>query len=285
MTWPARVWRRAWRAAGAALALAAAPALAGTPARVISLNMCTDQLLLDLAAPGQILGLSPYAHDRKRAWALDRARAYPALSGTAEEVLMMRPDLVVTASFSQRATREFIRDRGIPIAEFDDALTIAEAQRQITRMGALVGAEERARHRNREIDAALERLRAVARTTRLRVLPVSRRGWVSGEESLMSDLLNRAGLVNIAGELGFAQGGFASLEAIVRLKPDAILVSRDTVTAEDQGSAKLMHPALIGRFPPERRLVVPERLTVCGGPMIVEAIEHLARGIARLADR
>ena len=34
--------------------------------RIISINMCTDQLLLDLATPAQIAGLSPFARDAAR---------------------------------------------------------------------------------------------------------------------------------------------------------------------------------------------------------------------------
>jgi iron complex transport system substrate-binding protein len=47
----------------------------------------------------------------------------------------------------------------------------------------------------------------------------------------------------------------------------------------------LLHPALQAMFPPERRLVVPERLTVCGGPMLGEAMRSLARQVSRLKPR
>lgn len=254
-----------------------------SPKRIVSINMCTDQLLLDLAAPARILGLSPYARDKARAWAADKAAAHPTLSGTAEEILVLKPDLVLAGSFTKRATREFIRAQAIPVEEFDAALSIEETKRQITRMGKILGEEEKARARNEAIDAALGRLRAVASRSRLRILPVSRRGWVWGGASLTSDLLKAAGLANAADELGVGDGGFASLEAIVKLKPDALLLTRDDIATEDQGTAKLVHPALAGRFPPARRLVMPEKLTVCGGAMLAEAADHLAREVAKLA--
>ena len=77
----------------------------------------------------------------------------------------------------------------------------------------------------------------------------------------------------------------AQLFEIVRLRPDAILVSRDDGRAEDQGRAMLLHPAVQDLFPPERRIVIPERLSVCGGPMIAEAMNLLAAQIRRLAPR
>lgn len=273
-------------------AIAGSPAVTGSsaiareaPRRIISINMCMDQLLLDLAQPEQIVGLSPYARDRLRSWAAERASKYPALSGTAEEILILKPDLVVSGSFTKRATRELIELIGIPLVEFDAVRSLAETRAQILQFGTLVGAESRAVERVAALDAAIIRLRQAAAKQKLRVLPLARRGWVSGKDSLISDLLAQAGLTNAAGELGVAVGGFATLEAVVALRPDAILVTRDDFSPEDQGSAKLLHPGIVDLFPPERRIHMPERLTVCGGPMLVEAIDQLTRQIDMIKPR
>lgn len=269
-----------------AAAVGAGPAAAADrPARVVSLNMCTDQLLLDLAPPGQIVGLSPYARSLSMSWAASQSATLPVLSGTAEEVMLIRPDLVVAGRFTRRATREFIRERGIPVEEFDVADTLAATRAQIARFGEITGARDKALRRIAEIDAAEADLRAAALSTRLRVLPLSRRGWASGRETLMSDLLAMAGLDNAVAEIGLRAGGFVSLEQIVRLRPDAILISRDDDRAEDQGRAMLLHPAVQELFPPERRIVLPERLTVCGGPMVAEAMRLLAAQLRRLTPR
>ena len=53
------------RPAGTAASGAAAPAVAvgRPPARVVSINLCTDQLALLLAAPGQLLSVSWLSQD------------------------------------------------------------------------------------------------------------------------------------------------------------------------------------------------------------------------------
>jgi iron complex transport system substrate-binding protein len=247
--------------------------------------MCTDQLLLDLADPAQIIGLSPFAADAARSFLASRAQALPIMSGTAEEVMVLRPDLVVAGTFTKRATREFIRARGVNLEEFAPVRTLAETKRQITRFGEITGAQAKAAARNAELDEALVELRAAASRQKLRVLPLARRAWVSGSSSLMSELLTQAGLVNAAGELGIRTGGRTTLEAIIMLKPDAIVISRDDDAAEDQGRALLLHPAIQNLFPPERRIVIPERLTVCGGPMLVQAMRTFRQQISRLKPR
>ncbi|OYU47874.1 MAG: iron ABC transporter [Rhizobiales bacterium PAR1] len=247
--------------------------------------MCTDQLLLDMVPPARILGLSPYAGDAVRSWVADKAASLPKLSGTAEEVLILKPDLVLLSRYMKPETLDFIRRRGIPHAEFDDVRSLEEAKAQILVFGTRVGEAEAAEARVEAIETALQGLRATAAATGIRVLPLARRGWVAGKETLMSDLLAKAGLSNAAAELGIQDGGFVSLEAIVKLRPDAILVARDDLSSEDQGAAMMLHPAIQALFPPERRLYLSEKLTVCGGPMLAEAIRQLATQIGALKKR
>jgi iron complex transport system substrate-binding protein len=275
-----------WRtvaALGIAALLAGLPAAAAERPRIASINVCTDQLLLAVADPAQIVGLSPYSRDAVRSWAAPDARHYPRLSGEAEDVLILKPDFVVAGRFTRRATRELLKDKGLRVVEFDAARSLDDARTHMRRMGDLTGHPERATAQIARLDAAVERARAAASRTRYRVLPLARRGWVSGGESLMSSLLAVSGLANAAGEIGLKTGGFAKLETIVSTKPDFIVVADDSTFAEDQGQAFLLHPALEHLYPPHRRLVVPERLTVCGGPMLADALDRLTVEIERVS--
>ena len=148
---------------------------------------------------------------------------------------------------------------------------------------ALIGHPERAAAENARLDAAIARTGAVASRTRWRVLALSRRGWVSGGDSLTSSLLTAAGLFNAAGELGRRLSGFVTLEQIVASKPDLLLVSSDSDFAEDQGRAFLLHPAIEKLYPPGKRLVISEQLTVCGGPMLPDALDRLTAEIERVS--
>jgi len=269
--------------AGLALLACSLAAHAADQPRIASINVCTDQLLLKLADPEQIVGLSPYARDPARSWAATDAAKYPLLSGEAEDVLVLKPDVVVAGRFTKRATRELLKDKGLRVAEFDVADSLDDAKRQMLRMGDVVGHRDRAEAQVANLDAAIARAKAAAARTHYRVLSLARRGWVSGEDSLLSSLLAATGLSNAAAEIGVRSGGFASLEAIVKMKPDLILLADNSSFAEDQGQAFLLHPALEKLYPPEKRLIVPERLTVCGGPMLAEALDRLTAEIERVS--
>jgi len=266
----------------ATLALPGALSAANLP-RIVSMNVCSDQLLLTLADPEQILGLSRFSRDGWQSWAADRARRYPVLSGGAEDVLVAKPDIVVASLFDKRSTRELLKANGLHLAEFTVPRTLDEVKDQIREMGEVVQHPDRARAEIARLDAAIVRARQAATDKHYRVLPLSRRGWVSGRDSLVSSLLTETGLLNPAGELGVAFGGFASMEAIISLKPDFILVSEAGDRAEDDGRAFLLHPALERFYPSEKRIVIPERLTVCGGVMLAEALDVLTAELKRVS--
>ena len=255
------------------------PASAAPLPRIVSMNVCTDQVLLTLADPEQILGLSRYARD---AWVSGDVRRYPTLSGGAEDVLMLRPDVVVASLFDKRATRELLKANGLRLAELAVPRTLAEVKDQIRELGDIAGHPDRAAQQVARLDAALARARQAVAEKHYRVLPLSRRGWVAGSDSFVGSLLAETGLFNIAGDLGLGFGGFAPLEAIVSLKPDLLLVSQAGDFARDDGQAFLLHPALERFYPPEKRIVIPERLTECGGVMLAEALDVLVAELRRV---
>jgi iron complex transport system substrate-binding protein len=272
-----------WLAATlAAIALSGSAAFAASAPRIVSMNVCTDQLLLSLADSEQILGLSRFSRDSWQSFAAGEARRFPILSGGAEDVLVLKPDIVVASLFDKRSTRELLKANGLHLVEFTVPRTLEEVKDQIGRMGEIVQHQDRAQAAIAKLDAAIARAREAMTDKHYRVLPLSRRGWVTGSDSLVSSLLTEAGMLNPAGDLGVAAGGHASLEAIVQLKPDFILVSEAGERAEDDGQAFLFHPALERFYPPEKRIVLPERLTVCGGAMLADALDVLTRELKRV---
>jgi iron complex transport system substrate-binding protein len=275
--------RRSIAAALAMVGIAlAVPAQAASPPHIASMNLCTDQLLISLADPGQIMGLSRYALQQFESFSADDAKRFRILSGGAEDILELHPDIVVASQFDKRSTREFLKEKGLRLVEFAVPRNLDEVKAQIREIGDLVGHPDRASAQIARLDEAIAQARQAVARGHYRVLPLSRGGWVSGRDSLLSALLAETGLFNAAGDLGIAYGGFASLEAIVNLKPDLIVVSEAGDRAEDEGRAFLLHPALERFYPPSRRIVIPERLTVCGGVMLTDALDRLVSELKRV---
>jgi iron complex transport system substrate-binding protein len=175
-----------------------------------------------------------------------------------------------------------LKANGIHLAELSVPRTLAEVKDQIRELGDIVGHADRAGLQIARLDAALARARQAVADKHYHVLPLSRRGWVAGRDSFIGALLAETGLFNASGELGFVFGGYASLEAIVSLKPDLLLVSQAGDFARDDGQAFLLHPALERFYSPEKRIVIPERLTECGGVTLADALDVLTAELKRV---
>ncbi len=251
--------------------------------RIISMNICTDQLLLAIADPAQIRGLSRFSRDARQGLG-DKARTFPILSGGAEDILVAKPDVVAASAFDKRSTRELLKGNGQNLVEFPIPRTLADVREQIRQMGNLAGHPDRAAAEVARLDAAIAGAKQAAAGKNFRMLPLSRRGWVPGGDSFVGAILAEAGLTSAAGELGITFGGFVSMEEIIKLRPDFLVVSDAGQRAEDDGRAFLLHPALEHFYPKAKRIVIPERMTECGGVFLADALNALSAELKRVAQ-
>lgn len=84
-------------------------AKAEPPQRVLSMNLCTDQLAMLLAAPGQLISVSYLAQDPRASVMAEEAMTYDVNHGLAEEIFLLQPDLVLAGSFTTPATTALLR--------------------------------------------------------------------------------------------------------------------------------------------------------------------------------
>ena len=234
-----------------------------------------------LAAPEQIAAVSRWARREDMSYLAARAQTIPAIRGLAEEVLVLKPDLVLAGTFSGTATRAVLRAQGLRVESFAPPRTLAEAKAEIVRAGALLGRDREAAALLADIDRA-GAAPAAGGSKPIAALALQRRGFTAGSDTLLSDLMQRAGLANAADRLGIRSVGRATLEAILKARPDALITDDLSRGAADQGSALLRHPALVRAVPPERWITVPAVLTTCAGPSLAAVAQRLAEGAARV---
>src|SRR3954454_17411484 len=136
---------------------------ADAPRRVVSFNQCADQLVVALADPEQIAGLSPYAADKSLSVVADRARAFARLDWQAESIIALGPDLVLIGQNDRPVTKHILRAQGLRLYEVGLVADLDGARRQVLEVAALLGHPERGERLVAEIDAARARLHAAAK--------------------------------------------------------------------------------------------------------------------------
>lgn len=254
----------------------AAPAEAPPPQRVVSLNLCTDQLAVLLLPPDRIAAVSFLARDPELSHVADRAATLPIVHGTAEEILPLRPDLVLAGTFTTRPTVRLLKAKGIPVLELGLASGFDDIRAQTRAVAAALGVPERGEALLAEMDRRLAAAAPAAGDARPRVLTFAPGGFTAGAGTLSDAIMRAAGVANYAAARGLNGYGYLPVEAVAADPPDLLVGGREAAGHPSLAGRLLSHPALARSIPPAARLRIPGSLSACGGPFTVEAVERLA---------
>lgn len=249
----------------------AAGVSADAPRRVVSINLCTDQFAMHLAAPGQLISVSSIASDPLVSPMAEEAANYAANYGSAEEVFLLNPDLVVAGIWSDPAVISLLRRLGVRVELFELEDELSDIAPQLARMGALLGQEGRARNLIAQFEADLAALTQPWDGPRAAFYYPN--GYTLGTGSLAHDVVTRAGFTHIAEELQRSASGQLALELLITAAPELVIGTR-TYPGASRSEDILRHPAL-------RALIAagngyesgPE--WVCGTPAILTALRDL----------
>ncbi|WP_299360995.1 ABC transporter substrate-binding protein [uncultured Paracoccus sp.] len=270
-----------YAAALASVLLAAVPAAptradlpqsAAAPRRVVSINLCTDQLAMTLASPGQLISVSALARDPGSSLMADEAAAFPVNHSRAEEVYLLRPDLVLASSFTSPATLAMLRRLDVPVMVQAPATSLAEVRESIVAMGVALGQQDRAAVLARRFDEALGILRMPVDPAAPLAATWQANGYVTGTATLSADVLQAAGFDLLARKLGLQFGGSLPLETLLLADPD-LLVTDPPARGSARADDVVRHPALAHAR--ATRVEVPGRDWVCGLPQVLDVVARL----------
>lgn len=245
------------------------------PQRIVSLNLCADQLLLMLADRNQIAGLTRNANKPEMSAVAARTGGLRILGTSAEEILAIKPDLVLGMPARRSAAIAVLKDQHYRMIDLKSADTLDDIFASIRTTASAVGHPER----GEAMIAQMQRdLAAIPKVGGGKVAAYyQRRGYLTGTGTLVDDLMTRLGFVNLAAKLDKSPLSQMTLEEMVASRPDYLIVESATDHVTDQGTEMLHHPALSG-IP---RLSIPQAWTVCGGPAYVQAARSLAQQLER----
>ena len=229
--------------------------------RVVSLNLCTDQLLV-LLAPEQVTALEPLARDPALSFVAAQAAHLPMVRADAEAVLALHPDLILAGAYGAQTTLALLRARGLRVIQTADPTSFAEIAAQITDIAHVLHAEAKGQALTRMMWNRLAAIHPRAGTA----IFAEAGGWTAGHASFGDAVLRAAGLSNVG------SGGRMGTESLLAAHPD-LLVTDQPARFPSMATDLAWHPAL--RALPRRTL--DPSLLVCPGPFSVDAVEALAK--------
>ena len=252
---------------------ATVPLATAHPVRVMSMNQCTDQLVLALLPPERIASVTWLSRDPRFSVEVAAARRVAVNHGGVEEVARTRPDLVVTDTFSNPTARALLHRLGYPMIEIADAMNADEIRRNVRALAAAL--DERAR--GETLIARMDRQLAPERPTApVRVAAWDRDGIRSGP--ILDLVLTSAGAVDV-GE------GSGDVERLLVTRPTLLLDREADVRAPSLGDDRARHRLVRRLWGPSRRLRVPRASLFCATPAIGTAAVALRAQIAAFRRR
>jgi iron complex transport system substrate-binding protein len=267
-------------ALGQASAVVAGPA----PARIVSLDLCTDQLLVELAARDRIAAVTHLAADPAVSAIPEKARGIPITHGRAEEVLRLDPDLVLAGPFGVSASVDLLRRLGRNVVVVPLAQDLDGVRASVRTVAGAVGAPARGEALIAELDRRLSALAPPAGALPTAVI-YQVGGTVSGPGSLADAALAAAGLRNLAVAYGLARGAPVPLELLVAQPPDLLVLASNVDEYRTALADNLRHPIIRRLRQRGFSIELPWRYWLCGTPHIADAIERLAQARAGIEAR
>jgi iron complex transport system substrate-binding protein len=251
------------------LPLSRAGADAG-PQHVMSLSMCTDDLLLELLPPERIASVSYYSRDPSNSYQWPQAAKVRINWGTIEEVLAEKPDLVLAGTYTTPAARLLLKKLHWPLLEVPPAANFNEIRSVTRQVAHALQRDALGEALIARMDSTLLQLAASRPLQTIRVAAWGEGGSIPGKGTLFDAILNAAGGVNVTLD-GGAYTSF-EVEQLIAVHPDVLAYASDVADSPGRNTELAQHP-LIRRLYAGRSVTYPGALYSCG---VVESADAAA---------
>lgn len=246
--------------------------------RVVSVNLCTDQLVMLLADPGQVVSLSKLSDDPRSSAMAEEAKSFAKNSGLAEEITVSKPDIVVAGTFTDPSLIDMLRTIDIDVVQFPLTTSLDEIPVQIRKMGEVLERVDTAEKLALDVEGRLLQQEELQSDAPLAAFFFPN-GFALGEGTLSHSILTAGGARNLSVALGFTGNGRVSLEEIVLRDPD-FLISSPPYAGFSQSEALTTHPVL-DAYP----VLYSSPEWVCGTPPAFSAVEQVKGMVRRIGRR
>jgi iron complex transport system substrate-binding protein len=198
------------------------------PEQIVSLSPSNDEIVCALVDEKRIAGLSKFSRDEATSYVAEVARRINVfVDRNAEQIVSLRPDLVVAARYTKIDLKGLLAEARIPLIVTTDFRNFADIEANLRLIGKAVGEEGRADAVVGEMRRRLADARSRLRPERagLRALYLASGNFSAGAETSIHEILIATGLKNAAAEAGIKGHVKLASEQITQINPDVILIA------------------------------------------------------------
>jgi iron complex transport system substrate-binding protein len=257
------------------------------PERIVSLSPSNDEIICALVDEKRIAGVSKFSRDEATSYVAEVARRINVfVDRNAEQIVSLRPDLVVAARYTKIDLKGLLAEARIPLIVTTDFRNFADIEANLRLIGKAVGEEGRADAVVGEMRRRLADARSRLRPERaeLRALYLASGNFSAGAGTSIHEILIAAGLKNAAAEAGIKGHVKLAPEQITQIDPDAILIAigyeRDRGFRQSlENDAQL---SAIGAIKRKRIIEVQARSLLTVSHHVADAVEALIEAVNQM---
>lgn len=252
------------------------------PRRIVAASLLSAEVLLAIAPRERLAGVIYLAADPAFSLVVDQAAGLPLVGADPEQLLAVRPDLVICDAFTRPETLALLGAADVPVVATADAASFADIAANVRLIGRLCHVDEQAAQL---VDAMQERLgRLAARAGELRDWRIANLDGglhTHGAGSLFDAVAAAVGARNLARERGAGAFRKLDVETLLGWRPDALVLGGDPASTpvvprwvQDHAGLSLLPCVGAGRV-----VRVPGPLLATTSPRLVEAAERLQQAL------
>ncbi|MET0109714.1 MAG: ABC transporter substrate-binding protein [Candidatus Thiodiazotropha sp.] len=251
------------------MAVAAEP-----PRRVVSVNLCSDQLLLMLADPQQVASVSYLSRNPDSSFVAAAAAAYPLNHARAEEIIRLKPDLVLVTPHTNPRLQTTLEQLGYPLHQLSLGHRLDDIVEDIRQLAARLGQKSRGESLIQQMRRRLQSGTAEP-THPPTAIFLQPRGYTSGRDTLQDEALRLAGWHNLAAQQGVEGYTPVPLGQVLHWQPGTLFTSAYNGVGDSLAERQLRHPALQRLLADNPMVEIPYKYWICPGPMLADAVALL----------
>ena len=224
------------------------------PLRIVTASIGHDEITLALVPRDRLVGVGSVTKNSTYSNVASLAQGIAEISRDPETIIAQSPDVIVTSPFFPAEAIEALSKIGIPVVQTELKHDPEARIDSILFMGYIFGEEDRALEFAAEVRDRFESLVAVTGKAepRPRVLALTRYSdklWVAGGNSTEGGVITAAGGINAAEEAGVDSNQTTSLEGVIAMNPEVIIIAQPAEFGAEDFRASLFANEALAEVP------------------------------------
>ena len=252
------------------------------PKRVASLNLCTDELLLSLADPDQIISLTWLAREESLSPFFEPARPYHQNNGRAGDVIPLNPDLVFLSEFSPANALGLLETVGIKSVVVPEPRTTTQLLENIRAMSSAI---DQVKKGEELISLFSSRLKSIVEDKsgqKISALLLSPGIASFGSSAVKIEILKMLNIRVLNQEKPSLANRYLAIEELTRSSPDFVIIDKYSSDYPSVSEEILKHPLIQSSL---KTIEVDAKDWLCSTHKLLDTIEHINTKIGHIKNR